>query len=96
MKWTPEKTAELRRRYPDEDNARLALEFGCSRKALAYRASCMGLRKSAAATEARYASMGRRRVIHPGGDRREIASGTLIVHGRITTHLSNVSAMREG
>jgi len=89
MKWTPEKLEQLKRRYPAEDNAVLAREFGCSRKALAYRAHCEGLRKSDAANEARYAALSRR-LVGRGmrGIRREIATGTLITLGNVTTHLS--------
>jgi hypothetical protein len=96
MKWTPEKNEELRRRYPHEDNGRLARELGCSRKALAFRASFLGIRKTDAANEARYAALARR--IAPEsmeGERREIATGTVIVRGNVLTHLSNFSAARE-
>lgn len=95
MKWTPEKIEELRRRYPHEDNGTLAREFGCSRKALVFRASHLGLRKTEAANEARYAAMSRRPA-PPGedGERRQIATGTLIVRGNVLIHLSNFSAAR--
>lgn len=96
MKWTPEKIEELRRRYPHEDNGRLARELGCSRKALVFRASYLGIRKTEAANEARYAAMSRR--IAPEnmeGMRREIATGTVIVRGNVLVHLSNCSASRE-
>ena len=89
MKWTPEKLETLKRRYPVEDNGQLAQELGCSRKALAYRAHCEGLRKTDAANEARYAAPSRR-LVGRGirGTRREIATGTLITRGNVITHLS--------
>jgi len=96
MKWTTEKIEELRRRYPHEDNARLAQDFGCSRKALVFRASHLGLRKTDAANEARYAAMSRRHTPESlPGECREIATGTLIVRGNVITHLSRFAASRE-
>jgi hypothetical protein len=96
MKWTPEKLEELRRRYPHEDNGRLARELGCSRKALAFRASYLGIRKTDAANEARYAALSRRAAPEAmGGQQRQIATGTVIVRGNVLTHLSNFSAARD-
>ena len=96
MKWTQQKIDELRRRYPHEDNGTLAREFGCSRKALAFRASFLGIRKTAEANEARYAALSRRAAPESmEGERRQIATGTLIVRGNVLTHLSNFSAARD-
>ncbi len=96
MKWTNDKIELLKNRYPNEDNARLATELGCSRKALAFRASSMGIKKTEAAHEARYARMSMRLPAHlPQGERRKIATGTLIQHGHILTHYSNASLRGE-
>ncbi len=96
MKWTQEKIEALRRRYPHEDNAQLARELGCSRKALAFRASCLRLRKTEAANEARYTRLARKTPAHLAGcERREIRTGTLIIRGNVLTHLSNCSVLRE-
>ncbi len=95
MKWTPEKLDALRRHYPHEDNGALAKELGCSRKALAFRASSMGIAKTAACNEARYAGLGRKAPAHLAqGTRRTIATGTVIIRGDTLTHLSNVSVLR--
>jgi hypothetical protein len=96
MKWTPEKIEELRRRYPHEDNGPLARDLGCSRKALAFRASHLGIRKTQAANEARHARLARKPPAHLDGcERREIRTGTLIIRGNVITHLSNCSVARE-
>ncbi len=96
MKWTPEKVDSLRRRYPDEESARLARDLGCSAKAVALLASRLGIRKSAGFIEARYRKAG---VARPGarldGARRVIATGTVIVRGNVLTHLSNASVHRD-
>ncbi len=81
MKWTPEKIEELRRRYPHEDNGKLARELGCSRNALAFRASFLGIRKTKAANEARYTLLGR---MEDG--KRRIATGVVTTRNGVTTH----------
>lgn len=92
MKWTNEKIEQLRNRYPNEDNGALAHELGCSRKALAFRASTLGIKKTEAANEARYARMGTQLPQHlQRGEKRQIATGTIIIKGHILTHLSNAS-----
>ena len=95
MKWTPEKLTQLRRRYPVEDNSTLAREFGCSRKALAFRASTLGIKKTDSYNEARYARLGPKAPeALLRGTRRQIATGTIIVKGNTLTHLSNFSVLR--
>ncbi len=96
MKWTNEKIDLLRSRYPNEDNGKLAGELGCSRKALAFRASSMGIKKTEAANEARYAGMGKPIPKHmQGGEKRSIATGTVITRGNTLIHLSNASLRGE-
>ncbi len=94
MRWTAKKLKELRERYPHEDNAKLAQEFGCSRKALAYRAHMEGVKKT---DRARALTQGGKYRKEPpeteGGIRREIATGTVIVSGHVLTHLSNFGAV---
>ena len=95
MKWTEEKLELLRRRYPHEDNGALARELGVSRKALAYQASCRGIRKTFSCNEARYAAMGKKLPAHLlQGDLRQIESGTLITRGNVTTHSSRYSLVQ--
>jgi len=95
MKWTPEKIDQLKSRYPHEDNGALARDLGCSRKALAFRASSLGIKKTASFNEARYARLGPQIPPHlMRGARRQIATGTIIVRGNTLTHLSNASALR--
>jgi Zn-dependent peptidase ImmA (M78 family) len=92
MKWTTEKVSELRTRYPHEDNATLARELGCSRKALAFRASSLGIKKTEGYNETRYARLGKKPPEHLiRGERRRIETGTVIVRGNTLTHLSNYS-----
>ncbi|HEY5993928.1 MAG TPA: hypothetical protein VIU46_04920 [Gallionellaceae bacterium] len=96
MKWTNEKIDLLRSRYPNEDNAALAKELGCSRKALAFRASSLGIKKTEAANEARYERMSARLPQHlQHGEVRHIATGTVVVKGHILTHLSHASLRGE-
>ncbi len=96
MKWTQARLDELRARYPHEDNGPLARDLGCSRKALAFRASSMGIKKTEACNEARYARLGRRPPEEVwNGERRAIATGILIKKGNVLTHLSHASAMGE-
>jgi hypothetical protein len=99
MKWTPEKIAELKKRYPHEDNATLAPDLGCTVKALAFRASSLGIKKTNRANEARYDNMGRKKN-EPESlarcPRRQIATGTLFYTGNGVTHLSSASAGRDG
>ncbi len=95
MKWTPEKLQSLRTRYPNEDNGLLARELGCSRKALAFRASSLGIKKTEAFNEARFARLGTKAPAHlADGERRTIATGTVIIRGNVLTHLSHFSALR--
>jgi biotin operon repressor len=92
MKWTNEKIELLKNRYPNEDNGALARELGCSRKALAFRASSLGVKKTEAANEERYARMGYRIPQNlQQGEKRKIATGTVIIKGHILTHISNAS-----
>lgn len=96
MKWTEEKNEELRRRYPHEHNSLLAEEFGCSRKALAFRAHQLRITKTEKYNEARYASMTKKAPeALTEGVRRAIATGTVIVRGNILTHISHASALGE-
>lgn len=96
MKWTNDKIELLKNRYPSADNAKLAQELGCSRKALAFRASTLGIKKTEAANEARYARMSYRLPKNmPQGERRHIATGTLIQQGHVLTHYSHASLRGE-
>ncbi len=96
MKWTNDKIELLKSRYPNEDNGALASELGCSRKALAFRASTLGIKKTEAANEARYAGMGKLNLKHmQGGEKRSIATGTVITRGNTLIHLSNASLRGE-
>ncbi len=96
MKWTPEKVETLRRRYPHEDNGQLARELGCSRKALAFRAHQMGITKTEAYNEARYAALAKKAPeALTQGERRTIATGTVIIRGNILTHISHAGTLGE-
>ncbi len=97
MKWTNDKIEQLKNRYPNEDNGKLARELGCSRKALAFRASAMGIKKTEAANEARYARMAAQIPAHlQHGEKRSIATGTVIARGNALIHLSHASLRGEG
>ncbi len=94
VRWTEEKVAELRQRYPHEDNKTLAAHFGCSKSALGFRASRLGLTKSAKYMEARYNLSGKNSTrLNLRGERRQIATGTVIVRGNVLTHLSFMSRL---
>ncbi len=96
MKWTQEKISELRRRYPHEHNSVLAEEFGCSRKALAFRAHQMRITKTEAYNEARYAALAKKAPeALTQGERRTIATGTLIKRGNVLIHISHASPLGE-
>ncbi len=95
MRWTEEKIAILRERYPNENNKSLAQFFGCSKSALGFRASRLGLTKSADYMEARYnisSKAGSR--VSLDGERRQIATGTVIIRGNVLTHISNMGMSR--
>ncbi len=47
MRWTEDKLAILRERYPNEDNQVIAQSFGITRAAVAQRAAILGLAKTA-------------------------------------------------
>lgn len=89
MRWTPEKIEELRIRYPNEDNKVLAKEFGCTVKALAYRASVNGIRKSEEANQRRYEKSAV--TSSDEGVKRHIATGTVIVRPGVLIHHSNIT-----
>lgn len=94
--WTEDKVRLLEERYADADNGALALELGITRKALVYRASLLGLRKSEKSKQQRYEQMSRptptvvanARHETPG---RRIATGVLFEEHGCITHYSDVS-----
>ncbi len=95
MRWTEDKLAILRERYPNENNKLLAQFFGCSKSALGFRASRLGLTKSAEYMEARYnASSKAGSRVSLDGERRQIATGTVIIRGNVLTHISNMGVSR--
>jgi len=90
--WTNKKLEELRERYPLEDNGVLAKYFGCSKKALVMKASSEGLKKHEECNDMRYYDNAIKKLSkNMKGERREIKTGTVIIDGSVTVHISNAS-----